>query len=98
MSSHAQSTFRFCKCANATRPMRRLLLSGLPLVLTTRYFGMTRRAYVVTGNFQPVSASTRRSIGEWSKWDERHGRRSREERSSAAGAAKIQDGYGVRKT
>src|SRR5581483_6093441 len=28
------------KCLNATRPMRRLLLSGLPLVLMTRYFGM----------------------------------------------------------
>src|ERR1700730_5479852 len=40
MSSHAQSTFAFCKAAKATRPIRRLLLSGFPLVLTTRYLGM----------------------------------------------------------
>jgi hypothetical protein len=40
MSIHSQSAFFFCKCAKATRPMRRLLLSGLPLVLITRCFGM----------------------------------------------------------
>src|SRR5207302_4888261 len=40
MSIQVQSIFRLCKWANATCPIRRLLLSGFPLVLTTRYFGM----------------------------------------------------------
>src|SRR5436190_23872142 len=40
MSIHSQSTFRFRRCASATRPMRRLLLLGLPLVLMTRCFSI----------------------------------------------------------
>src|SRR5690349_5363132 len=40
MSSQEQSSFRFCRWAKAACPIRRLLLSGFPLVLTTRYFGM----------------------------------------------------------
>src|SRR5438270_7467139 len=40
MSIQSQSTLCFCRCLNATRPIRRLLLSGFPLVLTTRYFGI----------------------------------------------------------
>src|SRR6266480_1495857 len=40
MSIQSQSTFRFRRCARATRPMRRLLLLGLPLVLMTRCFGI----------------------------------------------------------
>src|SRR5437667_11731281 len=56
MSIQVQSIFRFCKCANAARPMRRLLLSGFPLVLTTRYFGMIgSRPYAVATNFQTAS-------------------------------------------
>src|SRR4029450_2326051 len=40
MSIQALSAPCFCRCANATRPMRRLLLPGLPLVLITRYFAI----------------------------------------------------------
>src|SRR3977135_745950 len=40
MSIQAQSTFAFCKEVKAARPILRLLLSGLPLVLTTRYLGI----------------------------------------------------------
>src|SRR5439155_24728086 len=45
MSIQAQSTFCFCRCANAARPRRRLLLSGFPLVLITRCFdiGISRK-------------------------------------------------------
>src|SRR5437588_10886468 len=53
MSIQVQSTFRFWKWANASRPIRRLLLSGFPLVLTTKYFGMTwLAAYVARQKFQ----------------------------------------------
>src|SRR5205823_3149924 len=43
----------FFKCSNPTRPMRRLLLSGLPLVLTTRYFGM-RSDLTLSASLPPV--------------------------------------------
>src|SRR5438552_18907331 len=64
MSIQVQSTFRLCKCANAARPMRRLLLSGFPLVLTTRYFGMIgSRPYAVATNFQPASVLANKASG-----------------------------------
>src|SRR5439155_17765116 len=64
MSIQVQSTFRLCKCANAVRPMRRLLLSGFPLVLTTRYFGMIgSRPYAVATNFQPASVLANEASG-----------------------------------
>src|SRR3989442_962546 len=64
MSIQVQSIFRFCKCANAVRPMRRLLLSGFPLVLTTRYFGMIgSRPYAVATNFQPASVLANEASG-----------------------------------
>ncbi|PYL16143.1 MAG: hypothetical protein DME30_09995, partial [Verrucomicrobia bacterium] len=51
-------------CAKAARPMRRLLLSGFPLVLTTRYFGMIgSRAYAVAMNFQPASVLANEASG-----------------------------------
>src|SRR5437588_7366443 len=64
MSIQVQSTFRLCKCANAAQPMRRLLLSGFPLVLTTRYFGMIgSRPYAVATNFQPASVLANEASG-----------------------------------
>src|SRR3989442_10590412 len=64
MSIQVQSIFRLCKCANAARPMRRMLLSGFPLVLTTRYFGMIgSRPYAVATNFQPASVLANEASG-----------------------------------
>src|SRR5437764_11092395 len=40
MSSHSHSTLTFLRWLKAIRPIRRLLLSGLPLVLTTRYLAI----------------------------------------------------------
>src|SRR5437870_7389267 len=58
ISIQSQSTFRFRRCASATRPMRRLLLLGLPLVLMTRYFGIgnesVRLSAVVRNNIVPL--------------------------------------------
>src|SRR5439155_3226296 len=58
MSIQSQFTFRFRRCASATRPMRRLLLWGLPLVLMTRCFGIgnesVRLIAIVRNNVVPL--------------------------------------------
>src|SRR5256886_10997551 len=56
MSIQSQSTFRFRRCARATRPMRRLLLLGLPLVLMTRCFG------IGDGSVSAVNAVVRNNV------------------------------------
>src|ERR1700704_1756931 len=55
MSSHAHWTLAFSKFPKAIRPMRRLLLSGLPLVLTTRYLAML----LLSGRDETLKARSR---------------------------------------